>query len=242
MQAVPESARIVEHMKRMKSSVSKVPLVKSLKNKLTNAKFEGSEAYWEQRYAVGGTSGAGSAGILAEYKAKILNAFVAENNIKTVLEFGCGDGNQLKLAQYPSYVGLDVSRTILQKCALEFESDKTKSFFVYDTMAFVDNAGIFKSDMAMSLDVIYHLVEDDIYLKYMQDLFASGKRFVAIYSSNKNAPQVNHLHEHCFTDWISSNAKSWKLAKKIDNPYPYDPADPINTSISDFYFFENTSA
>ncbi|HEY3780259.1 MAG TPA: class I SAM-dependent methyltransferase [Fimbriimonadaceae bacterium] len=227
-------------MKRLKSSVSKVPLVKSLKTKYRNSKFEGSEAYWEQRYAVGGNSGAGSYGRLATYKAEILNDFVKDNNIERVIEFGCGDGNQLKLGKYPAYIGLDVSRTILQKCSREFEGDKTKSFYVYDSLAFVDNAGVFQSDLAMSLDVIYHLVEEEIYLKYMQDLFATGKRYVAIYASNRDVAPDNHQHEHCFTDWVAANAKSWKLLKKIDNPYPYDPADPVNTSISDFYFFEKT--
>src|SRR5690606_4241845 len=75
-----------------------------------------SADYWEQRYARGGNSGAGSYGKLAEFKAEVLNAFVRERQIRSVIDFGCGDGAQLALAEYPSYVGLDVSPTALHIC------------------------------------------------------------------------------------------------------------------------------
>ena len=60
--------------------------------------FTDSGSYWEQRYVRKRTSGAGSYGRLAVHKAEVLNQFVTDNNIDTVVEFGCGDGNQLTLA------------------------------------------------------------------------------------------------------------------------------------------------
>src|SRR5690348_11631317 len=60
-------------------------------------KFAGSSIYWEQRYLAGGTSGAGSFGRLAQFKAETINAFASRANIQTVIEFGCGDGRQLRL-------------------------------------------------------------------------------------------------------------------------------------------------
>lgn len=90
--------------------------------------FPGSGAYWEERYAEGGNSGVGSYGFLAEFKAEILNAFVAAHGVRTVIEFGCGDGNQLRLARYPVYVGYDVSRTAITHCRKMFKSDDQKSF------------------------------------------------------------------------------------------------------------------
>lgn len=94
-------------------------------------RFDDTRSYWERRYAAGGTSGSGSYGRLAQFKAEILNAFVSENDVRTVLEFGCGDGHQLGLARYPSYTGLDVSATAVQLCKERFADDPTKSFFVY---------------------------------------------------------------------------------------------------------------
>src|ERR1041385_8036217 len=80
----------------------------------------GSAQYWEARYREGGNSGDGSYGRLASFKAQVLNDFVARNQIRSVVEFGCGDGNQLSLAQYPKYLGLDVSPTAVLNCAARF--------------------------------------------------------------------------------------------------------------------------
>ena len=73
-------------------------------------RFPGSQAYWEQHYRSGGDSGPGSRGVLAQYKAEFVNAFVERHDIESVAELGCGDGSQLALARYPAYVGLDVRR------------------------------------------------------------------------------------------------------------------------------------
>ena len=78
--------------------------------------FKGSEVYWESRYRSGGNSGPGSFGELAGFKADVLNAFICSEGIKSVIEFGCGDGHQLSLARYPRYLGIDVSRFAIARC------------------------------------------------------------------------------------------------------------------------------
>src|SRR5260370_40522100 len=129
--------------------------------------FRSSAAYWERRYTHGGTSGVGSYGDLAKSKATFLNDFVRGHGIKSVVEFGCGDGNQLSLADYPSYVGLDVSRAAIGLCRQRFATDPSKSFFLYDGTCFADRGGVFAADLAISLDVIYHLIEDQVFETYM---------------------------------------------------------------------------
>ena len=61
-----------------------------------NRKFTASDDYWEERYSKGKNSGAGSYNELARFKAEVLNGFVQKQNIRSVIEFGCGDGNQLQ--------------------------------------------------------------------------------------------------------------------------------------------------
>jgi len=41
--------------------------------------------YWENRYKNNGNSGAGSYGRLAEFKAEIINKFIADKNINSVI-------------------------------------------------------------------------------------------------------------------------------------------------------------
>ena len=52
--------------------------------------FLSSTDYWIKRYESGGNSGSGSYGVLAQYKAEIINQFVIRNKLSTVIEFGCG--------------------------------------------------------------------------------------------------------------------------------------------------------
>jgi hypothetical protein len=68
---------------------------------------------------------------LATGKARFLNAFVKGNDVQAVIELGCGDGNQLPLAAYPQYIGLDVSKTAIELCKIRFAGDPGKSFFLY---------------------------------------------------------------------------------------------------------------
>ena len=90
-------------MGNLKEFISRIPVVGRIVRKLYYKLywFPGSESYWDQRYLSGGTSGAGSYGKFAEFKAEILNDFVRENGVMSIVEYGCGDGNQLKMATYP---------------------------------------------------------------------------------------------------------------------------------------------
>ena len=149
--------------------------------KLIKFKSFNSIDFWEKRYSKEGNSGKGSYGKLADFKARIINKFVQENQVKSIIEFGCGDGNQLGLANYPQYLGVDVSSTTIKLCIKKFNKDKTKSFMHYHPNFFENMGNFFNADLTLSLDVIYHLIEDTLYEKYIHDLFNCSKKFVIIY-------------------------------------------------------------
>ncbi|HUN36322.1 MAG TPA: class I SAM-dependent methyltransferase [Trebonia sp.] len=181
--------------------------------------YNNSARFWEANYAQGRTSGSGSYGQLAEGKRRYLNDLVRQHEVGTVIEFGCGDGNQLSLADYPSYIGLDVSKTAIGLCQRRFAADPTKSFFLYDGACFTDRAGLFTADLALSLDVVYHLTEDAVFETYMRQLFAAGQRLVVIYSTDAEisgtAPHVRHRH---FTGWVEASIPGWRLAGVTAGP------------------------
>lgn len=196
-------------------------------------RFTSSAAYWEERYRIGGNSGAGSRGLLAEYKAKFVNDFVSQHSIQTVIEFGFGDGEQLTLAEYPEYVGVDVSLKATEICANKFSNDTTKKFIS------ADQYNGEKAGLSLSLDVVYHLVEDRVFDNYMQDIFSSSDQYVIIYSSNWDeiiaAPHVRHRK---FTDWVATKRPDFHLVKHVKNPYQFDPQKPDTTTFSDFHVFK----
>lgn len=195
--------------------------------------FAGSAAYWEARYAAGGNSGAGSYALFAEFKAEILNRFVEQHGIRSVIEFGCGDGNQLRLANYPGYIGVDVSSTAIEICRKAFASDGSKVFSVSN-----EYAGQ-KADLSLSLDVIYHLVEDLVFDSYMATLFNASNRYVIIYASDtdENVGTARHVVHRNFTRWVAARMPNWKLLDHIPNKYPY-VGDHHTGSSADFFIYE----
>ena len=189
-----------------------------------------SSVYWNNRYLKNGNSGPGSYNHLATFKADIINAFVKDNNIQNVIEFGCGDGNQTSLSYYNNYIGFDVSEKAILICNERFCHDKSKSFFMLDQYK---NQ---KADITLSLDVIYHLVEDEIYKNHIDLLFQSSNKFVCIYSSNcHDIYTVSHVRHRKFLDDVPAN---FKLIRTLENIYPYDLERPKDTTFSDFYFFQ----
>lgn len=210
-------------------------MIKSLLRKIRSLIFTfNSSRYWEKRYLKGGDSGYGSYGYLAEYKAEIINNFINNYSINTVIEFGSGDGNQLKYMNYKNYIGFDVSNYIIKKCRKKYKDDCTKQFNLYSNY----NNEI--SELTLSLDVIFHLIEEDIFIDYMKKLFNASNKYVIIYSSNTNYQpihMVKHFRNRKFTDWVEVNQPDFKLIKFIKNKFPYEKLKEKG-SFSDFYIYQ----
>lgn len=94
-----------------------------------------------------------------------------------------------------------------------------------------------RADLALSLDVIFHLVEDDIYERYMRSLFAAANRFVIIYSDNEESPrEALHVRHRRFTDWIGCNKLDWQLVEHIPNQFPSQSNQELG-SWADFWVY-----
>lgn len=200
-------------------------------HELDSEKFN-SIQYWEERYKSGGNSGMGSYNDLSEFKAYILNEFIIKNNISSIIEWGFGDGNQLTLLNIPVYTGYDVSKTAWSMCKERYKDDFSKEFRYYDGGK-IDISEEY--DMSISLDVLYHLVEDNIYRDYMYNLFRSSGKYVCIYSSDyKERYRGRHVRRRKFTEYIQNEFPEWEMILFINNPYLY------NGSNSNFYFYKNT--
>lgn len=210
--------------------------VKSLISNFKKNKNFSSQKYWEERYQNNGNSGKGSYDQLAVFKAEVINNFIKEKNIKDVIEFGSGDGNQLALFEIENYLGLDVSEKSIEICEELYKEDENKKFQLYKGSS--NNKDFKNATLTMSLDVIYHLVEDEVYESYLNDLFNNSKNYVIIYASNTNKQkqfQAQHVKHRKFTDYVEKNFSNWKLIKHIKNKYP-------KLSFADFYIFEKDSS
>jgi SAM-dependent methyltransferase len=229
----------MKFLARLKNFIRNVPIVGDLARNIYQRMrppipFRNSADYWEMRYASGGHSGVGSYSKLAEFKAEMLNEFVQAHRIQTVIEFGCGDGNQLALARYPRYTGYDVSATAVAMCRKRFAAEPTKAFRMTS-----DYAGE-TAELALSLDVIYHLVEDSVFESYMRRLFGASQHYVIIYSSDTDAGyEGTHVLHRKFTRWVVDNLPQSKLIRHIPNRYPYCE-NYKQGSFAEFFIYEMT--
>lgn len=195
-----------------------------------------SEQYWESRYRAGGTSGMGSVGRLARFKAATVNRFIAANAIGSVIDLGCGDASQLALLELPdAYVGVDVSPAALARCTERFPGRRFVLPAQLRTTA--------PAELTLALDLLYHLIEDHIFAATLRTLFAWATRFVLIYASNLDAETGSpHVRHRRFTAHVAATEPDWRLLAHLPNPYPYDAACPDETSFADFFVYGRKDA
>lgn len=189
-----------------------------------------SKEYWENRYKSGQTSGNGSYGFLSEYKSDFINNYIKDNNIKSLVEYGCGDGNQLSLIKCDKIIGVDVSETAIKKCK---NLIPTGDFIWLNDGKFITE----KTDLLLSLDVIYHLIEDDVYDNYIQNIVNHGSDHLIIYSANyeSNEKFASHVKPRKFTEHPLLNEK-YELKSIVKNKYP--STNHKKGSFSDWYIFK----
>lgn len=200
-------------------------------------KFD-SKTYWQWRYRTDLNSGSGSYGQPSSWKAQELNLFISTYSIKSMIELGCGDGNQLGLIHIDSYVGFDPSLEAIKRCALIHGEDESKSFFTVDPDGLINNNAL-TADICVSIEVILHLVEDHRFEKYMHDLFSFSRKYVAIFNtaSDNNPSRMgrhNRFRDH--QKFVDANFQMFKLIKFV-------PADEslgfaANTG---WFFYERSS-
>jgi len=198
-----------------------------------------SGEFWENHYREGGTSGTGSYKKVAKFKSDTINNFIKEHSVESVIELGCGDGNVLSLLDSNDYTGVDVSAAIIDINRDYFIGDKSKCFY---TSAERESFFNRKYDLSMSLDVIFHLLEDDVYEQYMEDLFSLSNKYVIIYSSNHEefTKWMEYRHRK-FMRYIVENVKGFELMKFLPNKYQHQIGRESETSQSDFYFFKRVN-
>ncbi len=179
-------------------------------------RFTGSQDYWQHRYRLGGDSGEGSYGEPAEYKAAILNRFVKDHQVSSVVEFGCGDGHQLSLATYPEYLGLDVSIEAIERCRARFEGVPGFRFLHLD-----EYSGE-KADLALSLDVIFHLVEDHVYETHLRMLFGATTRYAILYttSTKRRVRSLGHVRHRDIVADVEERFTDFERMTDVESTFP----------------------
>ncbi len=184
--------------------------------------------YWEARYRHGENSGAGSYGRLAQFKAQVINGFIRANEIDTVLDFGCGDGNQTSLIQCSSYFGIDISRSSINICKKKFADDTTKNFKVYYPNSEND---LPVCELVLCLDCLYHIIPETEFIQTLDDVFSHAEYMVILYTILSDIGTHNdHIYTRDTMKYIEKYI-DWEVTEIICQEYPKE-------SGSDFIILE----
>jgi len=166
--------------------------------------------YWEKRYATGGNSGAGSYNEEAKVKAQFINEIIKKYKIDSIMEYGCGDGNNLMLySKVRFYTGYDISPTSIELCRMNPNIRQTNHYFTSDL-----NKCDYNADMGMLLDILFHQVEDSDYNELLDLTFKiANHSFVLVYATNRdnNENSAPHVRHRKVKDDIAERYKEYEL-------------------------------
>jgi len=153
------------------------------------------KSYWEERYKRGRNSGAGSYGKNAHFKSDMIKRTIEENNIKSIVDFGCGDGNQISfLPSNIKYFGYDISQTAIDLCNKQYSGRPHWSFGTYDPMTYTYET---MADMSMACDILFHVTIEDEWLKTIDCICRSATKIVVLITNAESIreeyfPHVNY--------------------------------------------------
>lgn len=114
-------------------------------NKYKNNSWLGSES----------KSGPGSSLSINKLLLELIEKFVQENNIKSIVDCGCGDFNWMRKFDFNlinSYIGIDIVSPLIEENNSKYSNNKVK--FIKSNMI-TDN--ILFSDLIICKDVLFHL-------------------------------------------------------------------------------------
>lgn len=143
-----------------------------------------SKAHWEKRYRDGGDSGYGSYGEQANLKIKLIKENVSD--IKSIIDFGCGDfsfGKRvIELFPKASYVGIDQSSYKINELSAKYPEYK-----------FINDFNL-KSDagLLLCIDVLFHVLDDEDCKKIIDDLKKHWTKYLVLSAFDRDGePEPN---------------------------------------------------
>ena len=183
--------------------------------------------YWDNWYKKGGTSGQGSEGELQIYKINYINNILNKFDCKNVFDFGCGDGTLAKGIK-SKYNGIDISNEAIEKCKKvcpqhqfnqgHFEEQNIKGY-----------------DCVMCIDVLYHIMEDGVFEKTLENIFNSEAKIIILYTI-----QSKHIVEEKRYENVCINRRDLGkyLPKYYDKYELIEVKDPVGISAASFMVFK----
>lgn len=180
--------------------------------------------YWNTRYMNGGNSGAGSDGLERNFKIEQLRKL---ENVDSIIDIGCGDFRTgelvTKIFPFARYLGVDISRNIIDKCikrAEELNLRKRYNFQTINTYDFKDNA-----ELVLCLDVLFHQLDDEQYNDLIGKLKKSYTKYLVLTEYNHHQAGKDNgkdiKHRIFYPEDIADEWTTYKIKEGTGNKLLY---------------------
>lgn len=184
-----------------------------------------SRTYWQHRHTLRKgdwrANGAGSTGIWLDTKRAWVNSLLEESGGGSLLDLGCGDGLVADGFQVEGYTGVDLVPAAVAAARERFAGRPGWAVLLLDEWEQM----MLPVDVAVSMDVILHLIEDAAYFEHLAYLFEVAEHRVGICSTDFEAPAEGHMRHHQFSIDVEDHFPRWTLVRRAVQPeQPDGPA------------------
>jgi 2-polyprenyl-3-methyl-5-hydroxy-6-metoxy-1,4-benzoquinol methylase len=165
---------------------------------------------WNEHYKNGGKSGEPKEYEIARSWKKIIISTYCDINVDSILDVGCGD-LQFWNGDLPSYyTGIDISQVIIDKNKLLYPD---KKFICSNASTTLDVS----ADAVICFDMLWHIIDDNDYIKILENIKKYSKNYVFLYTWNSNIFDKNIFYR-LYANFKQSGSVSFK---PIDNDGGY---------------------
>ena len=174
-----------------------------------------------------GSGGGSTIDNTVEYR-KFIEDFIKNENIKSTIDYGCGDWQSSKLINWgsSSYLGIDCVDFLIKSHIKDHETNDIKFEYVSDIYGFLDKEYI--GDLLVIKDVIQHWLLNEII--YFLDNIRSKFKFILITNSSRQNEEWVLV-----VDVNSASYRSRPLSAK------FYPLNKYNTTILKTYSLHDGS-
>jgi SAM-dependent methyltransferase len=142
---------------------------------------------WEDHYKSGGKSGDPSDYAKSrEWKHTIIARYCDIKN-NSIIDIGCGDLQFWQGRRPAKYTGIDISPTII---AAHTEKYPERTFICASS----DETLNISADMVMCFDMLWHIMDDNVYADTISNMKFYSKKYIIIYTWNSNPFNRGLLH------------------------------------------------
>ncbi len=139
----------------------------------------------------GGGSGGGSSVDATKSFILFLQEFLNQKDIKSVIDFGCGDWNSTHLINWKSinYIGLDVVGSVILDNQKKYKSENIN----FKEISGKEDVSKFSADLLIVKDVLMHWCNEDI-IEFINAAIPNYKYIILIdisVNANSNRPNTS---------------------------------------------------